>query len=175
MECPFCGANKEKLKVIDSRSADAGEAIRRRRECAHCDKRFTTYERVELASKLVVIKSDGRRTPFDRQKIVTGLERATYKRPVPHAALEQIAEEVEDEAQRKFEREVPADWIGRRVMGRLRGVDEVAYVRFASVYQQFKTVEELMAEMQRVLTEQGEDPTQGSLFKVNPKAVRKTG
>lgn len=165
MQCPFCGANKDQLKVIDSRSADSGEAIRRRRECGNCEKRFTTYERVELAAKLVVVKTDGKRAPWDLQKIITGLERAAYKRKVPHAALEKLAEDVEDDAQRKFEREVPSKWIGEQVMKRLRAVDEVAYVRFASVYQQFKTVDELMSEMQRVMTETAtKDPDQGELF-----------
>ena len=166
MHGPFCGANKDHLKVIDSRSADAGEAIRRRRECTRCDKRFTTYERIELGVKLTVVKNDGRRVPWDRQKIVAGLERASYKRPVPDAALQKIADDVEEDAQRRFEREVPAEWIGEQVMRHLRDVDQVAYVRFASVYRQFSTVNELMTEIQDVIRERGEDPGQGDLFKV---------
>ena len=164
MLCPFCGANKDQLKVIDSRSAEAGEAIRRRRECSRCSKRFTTYERVDLGVKLVVVKNDGRRVPWDRQKIVAGLERASYKRPVPDAALQKIADDVEEDAQRRFDREVQADWIGRQVMRHLRDLDQVAYVRFASVYHRFATIEELMGEIQQVMHERGDDPGQGSLF-----------
>lgn len=164
MLCPFCGANKDQLKVIDSRSADNGEAIRRRRECLRCDKRFTTYERVELGVKLTVVKKDGRRSPWDRQKIVRGLELACYKRPVPEAALQKVAEDVEDEAQRVFEKEVPSDWIGGQVMRRLRELDHVAYVRFASVYREFSTVEDLMGEIRDVIEQRADDPAQASLF-----------
>lgn len=164
MLCPFCGANKDQLKVIDSRSADNGEAIRRRRECLRCDKRFTTYERVELGVKLTVVKKDGRRSPWDRQKIVRGLELACYKRPVPEAALQKVAEDVEDEAQRVFEKEVPSDWIGGQVMRRLRELDHVAYVRFASVYREFSTVDDLMGEIQDVLARRGNDADQPTLF-----------
>ena len=165
MHCPFCSANKDQLKVIDSRGADAGESIRRRRECLTCGKRFTTYERLEGGVKLTVVKTDDRRVPWDRQKIVGGLERACYKRAVPEAALVKIAEDIEEEAQRLFEREVPATWVGDRVMARLRELDEVAYVRFASVYRRFATVEEMMGEVQRVLHEgRLRDPDQGQLF-----------
>lgn len=167
MHCPFCGANKDQLKVIDSRSADSGAAIRRRRECLRCEKRFTTYERIEQGVKLVVVKKDGQRVPWDRQKVVSGLERACYKRAVPEAALLKLAEEVEDEAQRLFEKEVPGSWIGQAVMGRLRELDQVAYVRFASVYREFSTVDELFGEMQRVIDERRLlDPGQGELFTV---------
>ncbi len=165
MICPFCGAHKDQLKVIDSRSAEGGEAIRRRRECLRCEKRFTTYERIELAVKLTVVKQDGRRSPWDRQKIVVGLERACYKRAIPEAALEKIAEDVEDEAQRVFDREVPSGWIGDKVMSRLRELDEVAYVRFASVYHRFATVDELMGQIRQVMEHDGADPTQGVLFR----------
>ncbi len=165
MHCPFCGANKDQLKVIDSRSADSGAAIRRRRECLRCNKRFTTYERIEQGVKLTVVKKDGRRVPWDRQKIIAGLERACYKRPVPEAALQSLAEEVEDEAQRVFEKEVPVSWIGQAVMSRLRELDQVAYVRFASVYREFATVDELFGEMQRVIDHRlSTDPGQGDLF-----------
>ena len=165
MHCPFCGANKDQLKVIDSRSADSGRAIRRRRECMRCDKRFTTYERIEAGVKLTVVKKDGRRVPWDRQKIVAGLERACYKRAVPGPALQRVAEEVEDEAQRHFEKEVPVSWLGQQVMQRLRDLDQVAYVRFASVYRDFATVDELMSEVQRVVEQRRQaDPGQGELF-----------
>ena len=164
MHCPFCAANKDQLKVIDSRGADSGESIRRRRECLRCGKRFTTYEYVEPGVKLTVVKTDGRRVPWDRQKVVTGLERACYKRPVAEAALAKIAEDVEEDAQKVFEREVPATWIGDRVMGRLRELDEVAYVRFASVYRRFATVEELLGEVQQVMHAARTNPEQGHLF-----------
>ena len=171
MHCPFCGANKDQLKVIDSRSAESGAAIRRRRECLKCEKRFTTYERIEAGLKLIVVKKDGRRVPWDRQKIVEGLERASYKRAVPEAALVKIAEDVEDEAQRVFEKEVPAGWIGQNVMSRLRELDQVAYVRFASVYRQFSTVDELFGEMQREMERRRAvgDPDQGELFQPRSK------
>ncbi len=172
MHCPFCGANKDQLKVIDSRSADGGEAIRRRRECLRCDKRFTTYERIEAGVKLTVVKKDGRRSPWDRQKIVFGLERAAYKRPVPEAALLKVAEDVEDEAQRVFDREVPSEWIGQQVMHRLRDLDKVAYVRFASVYREFATVEDLMGEIKEVMNRRTDDAEQPSLFSA---MLRKNG
>jgi transcriptional repressor NrdR len=173
MICPFCGAHKDQLKVIDSRSAEAGEAIRRRRECTRCEKRFTTYERIELAVKLTVVKRDGRRSPWDRQKILDGLERACYKRAVPEAALEKISEDVEDEAQRVFDKEVPSDWLGKQVMKRLRELDEVAYVRFASVYHRFKTVDELLGEVRAVMESEGHDPGQGELFEAARRRSKK--
>ena len=175
MLCPFCGANKDQLKVIDSRSADSGEAIRRRRECMRGDKRFTTYERIELGVKLYVVKKDNRRNPWDREKIVRGLELACYKRPVPKATLETMAEEIEDEAQRVFEKEVPSDWIGNQVMRRLRELDQVAYVRFASVYREFSTVDDLMAEIRDVVAQRADDPAQASLFDAAARArLKKT-
>ena len=164
MHCPFCGANKDKLKVIDSRSADNGEAIRRRRECLRCDKRLTTYERIEAGVKLTVVKKDNRRSPWDRQKILVGLERAAYKRPVAEAALQKLAEDVEDEAQRVFDREVPSEWVGQQVMRRLRDLDQVAYVRFASVYREFSTVEDLMAEIRDVVDRRGDASDEPNLF-----------
>lgn len=165
MHCPFCDADKESLKVIDSRTCEGGKAIRRRRQCLKCDKRFTTYERIEETIKLTVIKKDGRRVPFDRNKILTGLQRACFKRPVAEADLEKLVDETEDEITRSFDREVPAEAVGRLVSDRLRRVDQVAYVRFASVYRRFKTVEELMEEARAVIDAQRfEDPTQGRLF-----------
>jgi transcriptional repressor NrdR len=173
MNCPFCNATKEQLKVIDSRAAEAGLAIRRRRECLRCDKRFTTYERIELATPLTVIKRDKKRTPWSREKIVQGLQRACYKRPVAEAALQKLAEDVEDAAQKSFEREVPASWIGEQVMRGLRELDGVAYVRFASVYRQFTTAEELMGEMRELLEAGDRDPKQGDLFSVPRKRAKK--
>ncbi len=165
MRCPFCDAEKESLKVIDSRACDGGRAIRRRRECLKCTKRFTTYEKIEEPVRVMVVKKDGRRLPWDRNKILRGLERACFKRPVPESELVRITEEVEEEIFRTHDREVQSNLIGRMVTERLRRVDQVAYVRFASVYRQFKTLEELVDEAKAVLDAQRyEDPTQGRLF-----------
>ena len=164
MQCPYCAANKDQLKVIDSRTADSGGAIRRRRECLRCDKRFTTYERVEPGARLTVIKKDFRRVPWDRRKILVGLENATFKRPVDEAALVRIADEVEEEAQRAFEKEVPSVWIGEQVMRRLREVDQVAYVRYASVYREFGTIDDVMEEVREMIARRSDDPDQGELF-----------
>jgi transcriptional repressor NrdR len=165
MHCPFCNADKDSLKVIDSRAADSGRSIRRRRECINCGKRFTTYERIEENAKLTVVKKDGRRTPWDRQKILTGLERACFKRPVPESELSRIVDEVEEELFASYDREVPTTAVGQLVADKLRRVDQVAYVRFASVYRQFKTLEDLVSESQAVLDAMRyETPGQGRLF-----------
>src|SRR5689334_21945269 len=165
MRCPFCDAEKESLKVIDSRTAEGGRAIRRRRQCLNCNKRFTTYERIEENVRLTVIKKDGRRIPWDRGKIVAGLQRACFKRPVPESEILRIADEVEEETFKAFDREVPSTVIGATVADKLRRVDQVAYVRFASVYRQFKTLEELVEEAKAVIdAKRFEDPTQGRLF-----------
>ena len=170
MHCPFCNADKESLKVIDSRTCEGGRSIRRRRECLHCHKRFTTYERIEDTIKLTVVKKDGRRVPWDRTKIHTGLERACFKRPVPESELLRIVDEVEEEMFKTHDREVASTLVGSLVTDKLRRVDQVAYVRFASVYRQFKTLEELMDEARAVLdAKRFEDPTQGILF-VEPAA-----
>ena len=165
MRCPFCDADKESLKVIDSRTCEGGRSIRRRRECTQCDKRFTTYERIEDTVKLIVVKKDGRRVPWDRSKILSGLERACFKRPVPASELLRIVDEVEEEIFKTHDREVPSTMVGSLVTDRLRRVDQVAYVRFASVYRQFKTLEELVDEAKSVLdARRFEDPDQGRLF-----------
>jgi transcriptional repressor NrdR len=170
MRCPFCDADKESLKVIDSRACEGGRAIRRRRECLHCSKRFTTYERIEDQIKLTVIKKDGSRVPWDRAKVMEGLERACYKRPVEAGELLRIVEEVEDEIFRGHDKEVPSAVIGQMVSDKLRRVDQVAYVRFASVYRQFKTLDDLVSEAKAVLDAQRYDvPGQGRLF-VEPAA-----
>lgn len=169
MRCPFCNADKEKLKVIDSRTCEGGRAIRRRRECLQCSKRFTTYERIEEPIRLMVIKRDGRRVPWDRQKLVSGLERACFKRPVPDAELRRIVDEVEEEVYRTHDREVQSSLIGELVSDRLRRVDQVAYVRFASVYKRFKTLDELVEEARAVIdAKRFEDPDQGRLFVEEP-------
>ena len=150
MKCPFCGYNES--KVIDSRPADEGSSIRRRRECLSCSKRFTTYETVE-SLPMVVVKKDGSRQSFDRSKVLRGMIRACEKRPVPLADLEKIAEEIEQDLQNSMEREVSTAAIGERVMDRLRAVDQVAYVRFASVYRQFKDIDTFMTELNKLLAE----------------------
>ncbi|MBE3578223.1 MAG: transcriptional repressor NrdR [Limnochordales bacterium] len=148
MRCPYCGHLD--TRVLDSRATDEGQAIRRRRECLQCGERFTTYERVEM-SPLVVVKRDGRREPFDRQKILNGLLLACTKRPVPLAALENLVSEVERELERRGEREVSSQEIGELVMARLRRLDDVAYVRFASVYRQFGDLQRFKEELDRIV------------------------
>ena len=150
MKCPFC-AHPES-KVVDSRPADEGASIRRRRECLACHKRFTTYETME-SLPLMVVKKDGSRQSFDRTKVLGGLIRACEKRPVPLAELEKIAEEIEQDIQNSMEREISTVAIGEKVMDRLRNVDQVAYVRFASVYRQFKDIDTFMAELTKLLSE----------------------
>ena len=148
MKCPFCGHGED--KVIDSRGSADGRSIRRRRECLGCGKRFTTYEKVEEQS-LMVIKKDGRREPFDRHKLLAGLVKASEKRPVSMDDLETLVDELERELSQHFEREVPSKEIGERVMRRLHALDPVAYVRFASVYREFKDVEQFMRELKELL------------------------
>ena len=150
MKCPYCGYSES--KVIDSRPADEGTSIRRRRECLSCAKRFTTYETVE-SLPMVVIKKDGSRQSFDKQKVLGGMIRACEKRPVPLAELERIADEIEQDLQNSMDREISTADIGERVMEKLRYVDQVAYVRFASVYRQFKDIDTFMAELNKLLAE----------------------
>ena len=150
MKCPYCGHPES--KVIDSRPADENASIRRRRECLSCARRFTTYETVE-SLPIVVIKKDGSRQSFDRQKVLRGMIRACEKRPVALAELERIADEIEQELQNSMEREIRTEVIGEKVMERLRKVDQVAYVRFASVYRQFKDIDTFMAELNKLLSE----------------------
>jgi len=173
MRCPFCSAEKESLQVIDSRTCDNGKSIRRRRKCINCGKRFTTYERVEQTTRMMVIKKDGRRVPWDKDKIMAGLERACFKRPVPEEELHRVADEVEEEVRGLFDREVPSTEIGQMVIDRLRRLDQVAYVRFASVYREFKTLEDLVAEAKAVIDARHYDdvPGQGKLF-VEPAKVK---
>ena len=148
MRCPFCSHLES--KVVDSRPADEGASIRRRRECLACHKRFTTYETVE-SLPLMVIKKDGSRQSFDRNKVLSGLIRACEKRPVPYHTLEEIISEIELVLQNRLEREIPSSQIGELVMERLKKVDEVAYVRFASVYRQFKDINTFMNELNKLL------------------------
>ena len=151
MRCPFC-ANPES-KVIDSRPADEGASIRRRRECLACHKRFTTYEMME-SLPLMVVKKDGSRQSFDRNKVLSGLIRACEKRPVSFDTLENIVNEVEQSLQNELKQEISSAEIGELVMDKLKKVDQVAYVRFASVYRQFKDIDTLMAELNKLLEDQ---------------------
>jgi transcriptional repressor NrdR len=148
MKCPFCGFEQD--KVVDSRESKEGESIRRRRECLRCEKRFTTYERIDEIPYMVV-KKDGRREKFERQKVLSGLLRACEKRPVSIGQLEQIVNEAESFVIDSAERERKTSEIGELIMNRLRNLDKVAYVRFASVYLDFKDVHEFMSELQDLL------------------------
>jgi len=148
MKCPFCAYAES--KVIDSRPAEEGSTIRRRRECLACGKRFTTYEIIERLP-LVVVKRDGSRQSFDRVKVINGLVRACEKRPVALGQLEEIADSIETELQGALEREISTAEIGEMVMARLKELDEVAYVRFASVYRQFKDINTFMEELTKLL------------------------
>ena len=149
MKCPFCGHRED--KVIDSRESEEDDYIRRRRECLKCERRFTTYERIEGIS-LMVVKKDGRREPFDRKKILAGLTRACEKRPVSTETLEELTDTIERSLQKRFDKEVQTKQIGEELMHRLHGLDEVAYVRFASVYRQFKDLNEFMGELKEMLS-----------------------
>ncbi|MBU4311725.1 MAG: transcriptional regulator NrdR [Candidatus Omnitrophica bacterium] len=148
MKCPFCGHKED--KVIDSRSSEEGRSIRRRRECLKCKRRFTTYENIEETS-LMVIKKDGRREPFDRKKILAGIQKACEKRPISTQQLEELVDRIEHTLQSKFEKEVEASAVGELLMELLYGLDEVAYVRFASVYRQFKDINQFMKELKGLL------------------------
>ena len=150
MKCPYCGSLDS--KVVDARHSEDGLSIRRRRECLGCQKRFTTYETVEILP-IIVVKKDNSRQSFDRNKILNGMVRACEKRPVPLAALEAAAAEIEQILQNSLEREVSTDRIGELVMERLKPLDEVAYVRFASVYRQFKDINSFMRELNKILEE----------------------
>lgn len=150
LNCPFCG--KFDSKVIDSRPTDEGQAIRRRRECNECQKRFTTYEKIEEIP-LIVIKKSGNREPFNRNKVMNGVIRACEKRPVPLKAIEFLIDEIEKQLQNEMEKEVQTERIGNMVMDQLKNLDEVAYVRFASVYREFKDLNTFMEELTKILKE----------------------
>lgn len=146
VQCPYCNADND--KVIDSRASDAGKVIRRRRECLGCHRRFTTYERVEQTSRLIVVKRDGARQPFSRDNILRGVQAASGKRPIPEEVKQHLADEVEDELHREYDREVSSQLVGERVMAKLRNIDEVAYIRFASEYYKFRSVDELKKQLE---------------------------
>jgi transcriptional repressor NrdR len=162
MRCPYCERDKD--KVTDSRPSDSGDAIRRRRECLACGKRFTTYERVERTERLMVVKRDGTRVPFDPEKVMRGLAAACGKRPVPADAKERLVREVEEEMHREFEREVPSLAIGKRVADKLRAIDHVAYIRFACEYYQFSSAGEFQREIDDLAERPVPEPGQPDLF-----------
>ena len=164
MRCPFCDIDKD--KVIDSRATDGGRSIRRRRECLSCKKRFTTYETIEEKVSLLVVKKDGSRVPYSRDKLIAGVEKAAYKRPVSAGQITALAESIEEELFRRGEKEVPSRDVGLLVLNQLRSTDHVAYMRFASVYMDVDKVDDLLDEMQQVKEDADKAPTreQGKLF-----------
>ncbi len=163
MQCPYCKEQED--KVIDSRATEGGAVIRRRRQCLGCNRRFTTYERIEATSRLLVIKKDGSRVPYEREKLLSGLQRACWKLPLGMEKLEALVDEVEEEVFRKFEREVPSSYLGNAVSSRLRKLDKVAYLRFASLYLNFKLVGDFIQEAQDILEKDLRDvPGQQDLF-----------
>ncbi|MEX2213870.1 MAG: transcriptional regulator NrdR [Phycisphaeraceae bacterium] len=164
MRCPYCSVDND--KVIDSRATDGGAAVRRRRQCVACGKRFTTYEYVERSTRLAVIKRDGSRVPYDRDKLLSGLDKACWKRPVKAEQLQKIVDEVEEEIFRTHDREVESSAIGEALAERLKRVDQVAYVRYASVYKQFRDLDDFLEEVREVLatSQPVQPPEQGKLF-----------
>jgi transcriptional repressor NrdR len=156
MKCPFCKADND--RVVDSRSSEGGAAIRRRRECLECKRRFTTYEKAEREIRVRVIKKDGSRVPYDRGRLLEGLHKACHKRPVSEETIQRIVREIEDETIAQFEQEVPTTFLGTRVMAKLRKVDQVAYVRFASVYREFKAASEFVEAAEEAQSASRESP-----------------
>ncbi len=172
MKCPYCSYKED--KVIDSRSSSGGNSVRRRRECLKCERRFTTYEYIEQIP-LLVVKKDSRREPFDRNKILSGIIKACEKRPVSLQKMEDVATSIERIVMRKYEKEIPSTIVGELIMEKLAEIDDVAYVRFASVYRQFKDVNQFMKELQDILGKgvRKEPKTSKSKPKVLPKKKRK--
>ncbi len=162
MICPYCRQDHD--RVIDSRATEGGLVIRRRRACLECSKRYTTYERVEKTSRLVVVKKDGSRVPFDVQNVIHGLQAACGKRPIPEEVKLRLAESVDDDLHREFDREVPSSEIGRRVADRLREIDEIAYIRYASEYYRFGTLDEFVEELSQLQARPKDMPNQQGLF-----------
>lgn len=150
MKCPYC--NCDKIKVIDSRPSEENNAIRRRRQCEVCNKRFTTYETVE-SMPLVIVKKDETREPYDRQKLMSGLVRSCHKRPVPMATIDAMVDDIENQLYNAMKKEVQSHNIGELVMEKLKEVDEVAYVRFASIYREFRDINTFMDELKKILEE----------------------
>ncbi|MDD5326764.1 MAG: transcriptional regulator NrdR [Phycisphaerae bacterium] len=151
MRCPFCREDHD--RVVDSRSSDIGRVIRRRRQCLVCKKRFTTYEKIGESFKLCVVKKDSSRVPYDRDKIISGLQKACYKRPVSVEQIQQVADKVEEDIFKNFDKEVSSAFVGESVMKNLRGIDKVAYIRFASVYRDFDDAGDLIEEVSQAIQE----------------------
>lgn len=162
MQCPFCGHDDD--KVVDSRSSEGGRAVRRRRECLDCGRRFTTYERPEEGTRLTVIKKDGSRAKYQREKIIAGLQNACSKRPVSDEQIRKIVDATEEEVFRRFDREVPSKFIGDTVSDHLRNVDRIAYIRFASVYLDIDDVDELIERAREAKDTPQVGPDQRQLF-----------
>ena len=165
MICPYPDCGRDNDRVIDSRAADGGAVVRRRRLCLNCNRRYTTYERVEKTARLMVVKKDGSRVPFNPQNVLKGLQAACGKRPVSEETKLQIAQQVEDVVHREFDREVPSREIGRHIAMRLREVDEIAYIRYASEYHEFRTLDELAAEVSDLKARPRNLPNQQALFR----------
>lgn len=151
MKCPFC--DYYETKVVDSRPTDEGQAIRRRRECIKCSKRFTTYEKIEKMP-LLIVKKDGTRESYDRNKVINGILKACEKRPVPLSTIEEMVDDIERVLYNSMDKEVTSQYIGEMIMSKLKNVDDVAYVRFASVYRQFKDINTFMEELKKILDEE---------------------
>lgn len=162
MRCPFCKEDKD--KVVDSRSGEKGRVIRRRRECLACDRRFTTYERIEESVKIMVVKKDGSRVPFNRDRIIAGVQKACYKRPISAQQIDDLARDVEEEIFLKVSQEVSSQLIGHLTMLRLRRLDKVAYVRYASVYREFDDLGQFIDEVQDAMEHFEDPPGQSELF-----------
>jgi transcriptional repressor NrdR len=152
VRCPFCKEDSD--KVIDSRSSEGGRVIRRRRQCLKCDRRFTTYEKIGESFKLNIVKRDNTRVPYDREKIIAGLQKACYKRPVSAEQIQAVADRVEEDIFKYSDKEVSSIFVGESVMRHLCGVDKVAYIRFASVYRKFNDAGELIDEVSQTIKEQ---------------------
>ncbi|MGI9013227.1 MAG: transcriptional regulator NrdR [Phycisphaerales bacterium] len=162
MICPYCNVDDD--KVIDSRASEAGEAIRRRRECNQCNRRFTTYERIERAARLMVVKKDGSRVAWDIESILKGIQAACGKRPVPEAIKMQIARDVEEEVHRESDQEIESADVGLRVAARLRDIDPIAYIRYAIEYYGYRTLDEVKDELNDLLARPRNLPNQVELF-----------
>jgi len=162
LRCPYCKEDKD--KVIDSRSSDGGQVVRRRRRCLLCERRFTTYERIEDLVKLTVVKKDGSRVPYNRNKVIAGIQKACYKRPISMQRIAEAAEEIEEEILRQSGQEVLSQSIGELTMARLKQLDKVAYIRFASVYHEFEEAGQFIEEVHEVMQYPQESPGQKKLF-----------
>ena len=161
MKCPFCKEDQD--KVVDSRSSEGGRVIRRRRQCLACKKRFTTYEKIGESFKLSVVKNDGSRLPYDRDKVIAGIQKSCYKRPVSADQIQEVADRVEEDVFKNYDKEVSSRFIGERTMRHLRSIDNVAYIRFASVYREFTDAGELIEEVSQVI-QQPDNGDQPELF-----------